>query len=342
MTQHGGKSWAPVIVPFVIVIATVLLAFVIGGGVFGLQYPADANGSAIYYFDMDAQSWSQQAGTGVDISSNAGQLFVVASTGGIYVTPVTPSATPTPSPSPTASPTVAPANAIINGDFETGSLDPWYACSFNRTWNYAAPIDPSPAPPSPSPQPVGTVGPLGTPVASVQGGETYGPIPTPTGASTPPAGYQQFVTVTPESGTYMALAGSATDKTGNANGICQDISVPLNAPLLTFYVWEGGTQFGFGTTDDEADLISTPGSGTPTLTDTLFAEINCYDLSVGNASCLAGGTRAKGGAWTPRGPYDLSAYAGQSLTLFVGTWATTHSATSTLFMFVDNVNLAHN
>ncbi|HEY5258933.1 MAG TPA: hypothetical protein VIJ12_11215 [Candidatus Baltobacteraceae bacterium] len=59
------------------------------GGVFALGYPANAAGNSIYYYDLNNPGWSSVAGAGVSISSAAGELYVISSSGGIYSTPVT-------------------------------------------------------------------------------------------------------------------------------------------------------------------------------------------------------------------------------------------------------------
>ena len=58
------------------------------GGVFVLGYPADSNGTSIYYFDLSAAGWTQQSGAGVSISTDGTHLYAIGSTGGIYSSPV--------------------------------------------------------------------------------------------------------------------------------------------------------------------------------------------------------------------------------------------------------------
>ena len=60
------------------------------GGVFALGYPRDANGNALYYYDLTTPGWSAQSGSGVSISTDSAHLYVIASTGAIYFTPVNP------------------------------------------------------------------------------------------------------------------------------------------------------------------------------------------------------------------------------------------------------------
>jgi virginiamycin B lyase len=58
-------------------------------GVFALGYPANAGGSALYFYDLGVPGWSAQPGSGVSIASNGGKLYVIASSGAIYVSTVT-------------------------------------------------------------------------------------------------------------------------------------------------------------------------------------------------------------------------------------------------------------
>jgi hypothetical protein len=58
------------------------------GGVFALGFPANASGNAIYYYDLDAGTWTTQAGAGVNISTDGAKLYVIGSSGGIYSSPV--------------------------------------------------------------------------------------------------------------------------------------------------------------------------------------------------------------------------------------------------------------
>jgi hypothetical protein len=58
------------------------------GGVYVLGFPSNAAGDSLYYYDLNNPGWSTQSGSGVSISTNSAQLFVIGSSGGIYSTPV--------------------------------------------------------------------------------------------------------------------------------------------------------------------------------------------------------------------------------------------------------------
>jgi streptogramin lyase len=60
------------------------------GGVFALGYPANAGGNSIYYYNLSTPGWSAQSGSGVSVSSNGGKLYVIASSGAIYVSTIRP------------------------------------------------------------------------------------------------------------------------------------------------------------------------------------------------------------------------------------------------------------
>ena len=91
------------------------------GGVFVLGYPTNSSGTSIYYYDLNAQSWSVQSGAGVSISTDGTHLYAIGSTGGIYSSPVkTTSGTIVEYPIPTAS--AAPRGIAAGPD---GNL--WFA-----------------------------------------------------------------------------------------------------------------------------------------------------------------------------------------------------------------------
>lgn len=73
--------------------AATAIAPTITGGLFVLGYPANANGTNIYYYDLNGTSWAVQTGSGTGISlgiSNTGAtLYVIAANGAIYSTPAT-------------------------------------------------------------------------------------------------------------------------------------------------------------------------------------------------------------------------------------------------------------
>ena len=83
---------------------------------------------------------------------------------------------------------------------------------------------------------------------------------------------------------------------------------------------------------------------------TYFAQTNCYnnlDSSGGAAttgSCAtpvpAQPPTSRGGQWWRKGPYDLSAYAGQNVTIMVGSFSGSTSTGYYNYLFVDDVSLS--
>jgi hypothetical protein len=157
-------------------------------------------------------------------------------------------------------------------------------------------------------------------------------------------------------------------------GVCQTFVVPTPVPnvsgqgdpQLSLYVLEGGTEYTFKEADQEATLFSSYANNVAsTLGEYLFVEQNCYvhpttatppgiwggaSITGGGAGCWPntyGGDPSgyenwlEGGFWSPRGPYDLSAYAGQTVTLFLGNWSYFHETHSynAQFMYVGNVQV---
>jgi hypothetical protein len=235
---------------------------------------------------------------------------------------VNPSTSPTTSPStaPTTSPSTAPGQVIANGNFSTGDLSGWNRCSFSHA-GYTAAVNPSPTP-------AGTGTQIATSPIPALTLSTYG-----NSVGTPPPNLNAN-----NSGAIpAAITGKAamtgdqnSEESGNA-GICQTFTVPAGTQYLSFYAYEGGSEYSFKYADQEADVLDSTGT---TLKQTLFAEDNCFwdPGQVGatgylNNGCIpdADGSISshqdwQGGYWVQRGPYDLSAYAGQSITLFLGVW----------------------
>lgn len=255
---------------------------------------------------------------------------------------------PTPTPAPTATPTPeGQANFILNGNFETGGLFPWVACSYAHT-PYAAAINPSPAPAASASQPPTSEG---SPSPVISGGQLSQFV----SVTPPPNNFNPNNLSTPSNlGSYSALTGSLNAQINATTGICQTVVVPP-AASLTFWVYEGGTAYNFYNGDQEAQILDSTGTN---VVQTLFVELNCYydstnfpsEPAYAASGCFPsayGGTSAytdwQGGFWTERGPYDLSSLAGQTVTLFLGTWTNqTHAGPTSYanFMFVDNVDLA--
>ncbi|MGB6986665.1 MAG: hypothetical protein WBD74_11895 [Candidatus Aquilonibacter sp.] len=147
-------------------------------------------------------------------------------------------------------------------------------------------------------------------------------------------------------------------------GVCQTFTIPTPAPgvgdpYLSLYVLEGGTEYTFKYADNEAAIFGSYSANVAsTLDEYLFAEENCYahpsdatpagiwggaGISGGGAGCWPytyGGDPSayqnwlQGGFWSPRGPYDLSAYAGQTVTLFLGNWSNYHDTAAYYLQFM--------
>ncbi len=293
------------------------------------------------------------------ISLAAGaSMFIAVYTGAVIVAP-TPS--PTPSPSPTASPSPgASPQAIVNGGFEASStsLSPWYPCFANH--QPSGPVDDNlPIPPNedatPIPASSPTPGATTSPDLTAFAVATSVPSGTPGGTGTAPV----------HGGANAALVGhsalvSGSVKRGKGNiGLCQDITVPSFHPMLTMWVFEGGNYSSLYSNDVESEIYpagsftsSGPSGATAMSTTTapskiLFLEDNCYDnlnkptsFAPPMADCLPpSGAAVQGGVWKQKGPYDLTAYAGQAMTLFIGIMGTSTSTTFYGYAYYDDVSL---
>lgn len=158
-------------------------------------------------------------------------------------------------------------------------------------------------------------------------------------------------------------------------GVCQTFTVPTPVPnvpgqgnpQLSLYVLQGGTEYTFKEADQEAALFGSYSANVAsTLDEYLFVEQNCYihpsdagvPPGIWGASVTSAGAKGcwpsayggdpstyenwiEGGYWSPRGPYNLSAYAGQTVTLFLGNWSYFSDAAvyELQFMYVGNVQL---
>ena len=59
------------------------------GGIFVLGYTANSSGNSIYYYDLNNPGWNTQSGAAVNISTDSAHLYAIATSGGIYSTPIT-------------------------------------------------------------------------------------------------------------------------------------------------------------------------------------------------------------------------------------------------------------
>jgi hypothetical protein len=268
----------------------------------------------------------------------------------VLVKLATPSPSPSPSPSPTAtaSPTSSPASGIVNGNFASGNLAPgWKACSFSHA-GYAAPVQASPDPQGTAAQPTTPTTPISAADLAKFGNSVGTPPPNlnPNELGALPTGLSA----------KAAMTGDQNSENTGASGICQAVTVPASAHFLSFYAYEGGSEYSFGYADQEADVMTADGTA---IQKTLFAEDNCFwdPGKVGATGYLDSGciplqygstssyTDWQGGYWVKRGPYDLSAYAGKSITLYLGVWDdSTHNTpypdTYSNEMWVTNVQLS--
>lgn len=251
-------------------------------------------------------------------------------------------------------------SGIKNGAFTNG-LTSWTPCSYPHQ-PFAAPVDMTGVPiPSATPSQNPSATPSPVPSASLTPFAVTTSVPNnenPTYVNTPPPA---------AIGTDVALVGSIDGSTNpypKADfGICQSVTVPANAPYLTMWVWEGGSEYTFYGGDTEADILD---STATTVKTTLFAEENCFiwptATGTGNPASSPGATNTSGcwpsqyggdqntppyddwvngGYWIPKGPFDLSTYAGTTVTLFIGDWSAYADATAkySQFMYVGGVQL---
>ncbi len=244
-------------------------------------------------------------------------------------------------------------NSVVNGDFETGVVSPWYVCYANH--DPVGPIDASPA--------AYTAG------DPTPGGTTATPSPTPKATTNPDTNTVTAVATTgpavaPHGGTYDLQVGHSdiVDRGKGNIGFCQDVAVPSSNPMLTMYVFEGGNHPSLYNEDAEASIyasgsFTTSGPGKAGTFSTaaapamhLFLENNCYDnllttitINGTAGTCTPGtGPAAHGGSWHKKGPYNLSTYAGTTVTLFAGIMGSSTSTTFYGYSYFDDVVLTKN
>ena len=305
-----------------------------------------AAGITIGAYDNASASWA----VNYDGSSGSNVVFTVKYTGltdGTDTLVVTPTATA--SPTPTSSP--ASGNAIVDGDFATGSLAPWYLC-------YAAHhVLTAQVNASPSPLPTGQVAPdtaAGTPRPAT----TATPLVSGLGTQGADATVQSTTPTGDTNGfSFFALVGHSNYPYNGKGtvGICQDVTVPATNPTLSFAMYEGGNDW-FVNADTEAEIypsgsfVANGGVMQSTATPApLFAENNCWNniYVSGDTTHVAssGSTRANGcnnvqanwtgGRWYQR-TFDLTSYANQPVTVFLGLWRSAASgspSTTTYFNY---------
>lgn len=252
---------------------------------------------------------------------------------------------------------VLTVSGVKNGAFTSGMAN-WTNCSYAHTALTAAVNESTPSPviPLPTQSPGAATAAVATTSLT---GLSAQVTPPPNDNPSPPAG----VTSPAPSvlGNYVALVGTINAATVASPkgefGICQQIVVPSSpsALYLSFWEWEGNTEYTFKDADEDAVILDSTGT---TVQQTLFVENHCYaDALIGQAPGQAtssgcwpaayGGDSGDfkdwigGGFWTQRGPYNLSAYAGQTITLYLGNWSFFANAASKYanFIYVGNVQL---
>jgi hypothetical protein len=231
-------------------------------------------------------------------------------------------------------------------------LSPWFTC-------YVQHHQVNETNPNPVPNPALSPGSVTSPTP----GPDTGPLAAGSQLSTDATIQMTTPSGNAYAGTYSALTGyNALTNIGGtgvvyrvtgASGICQNITIPANAsPSLTLEVYEGDNNQEYNRNDQEAavfassaGLTSSNNSTTTLPVQTLFSENNCYNnLGVHNTTsdetpCNPGGLAATGDVWRQQGPFSLSAYAGQTITLFLGTWNSTGGTGTAYFNYAyfDNI-----
>jgi hypothetical protein len=249
----------------------------------------------------------------------------------------------------------ATVSGIKNGAFTSG-LTNWSNCSyahvaFTATVNEATPV--------PSPAPSQSPGSATTPIPAANLTALSAAVTPPPNDNPSPPPFVTSSAAPAAVGSSVALLGSLNDATTNVPkgefGICQTVAVTSAAPYLSFWVWEGGENYSFKSSDQEAEVLDATGT---TIQQTLFAEEHCYVhppaespglVSTSNGcwpSAFGGDSSGykdwvAGGYWYQRGPYNLSAYAGQTVTLYFGNYSYYANTTNVYsnFYYLGNVQL---
>jgi hypothetical protein len=235
-------------------------------------------------------------------------------------------------------------SAIQNGGFTEGSggLQGWTPCSYGHA-PYSAPITETQY--DNGTAQTATTSAVSSSLTALVSTVDASTVPDSNPTASPLPSFPPFGTSVVRVG---STNGSATPFPQGAFGICQTITVPAASTpqYLTFYGWLAGSGYSFKYEDQEADIVSNGGTTlNSTGATTLFAEQACYLNPTGStptgseslagpiigpgastaSSCWGGYSGSYldwiyGGYWQPFGPYKLSPYAGQTVTLFIGDW----------------------
>ena len=260
-----------------------------------------------------------------------------------------PSPTPTATPSPTPTPTATPvAGVIADPSFESNSVVPyvagasmpapgtggWTQCTVGTVPATVA-TEPQLGPgvtgaPTPHPHPTFTPFPGSTPAAIIlaSGSTLATPAPYATGTGTPIPVATPVPTVSSmvvNSGTYGALFGQVFSNYNAGdyyyNGLCQNITVPAGQTNLTFYT--------FGNSNESSTYVD-------------FDVILLNPTTQAYQTWLYDEAQQTGTAYH-QVSVPMSAYAGQSYTLFMGMWtksgSTKNQTTYSGYQFLDDVAL---
>ena len=119
-------------------------------------------------------------------------------------------------------------------------------------------------------------------------------------------------TTTVYAGTYAMQAGSTSSEPNGTSALCQSVTVPSGSPSLTFYTYESTNETSTKYADQELSIRNSSG----TVLDTLYKGLS-------------------NSGWTQR-TYSMSAYAGQTVTIYFGVSGTGASGYN-VRLNVDNV-----
>jgi hypothetical protein len=280
--------------------------------------------------------------------------------------------TPSPSPVPTAPPTAAAnaVNVVVNPSFELGS-------SVSSTFLVGTLTNPTPVGAvipagwsvcqnmSEDQPTAGAVSP-NTFVQLVTSSSLSAIVPSGAGLTQAFNAAPNTLAGTNDTAALMLgnvnASGTLAGRTKGGFGLCQQVVVPTNG-LLTFWVNEGSggtastttstsefigvpvpgptaSSFGEGSDQEAAILMPSTAANPFTVVMPLFNEL---DLSQNDPAPYATASNTALGfqsGYVKKGPYNLSALAGQTVELYFGIYSSTAATTSFTFMLVDDVSLS--